>query len=296
MPKKICTRPNFAVMTWMQAVHRALLTILLAALPVIHAEATQLTGKFVWAELASDDVAAASRFYGDLFGWTFHEVDGYVTAYNHDEPVAGMFYYPRPKNAAGKPRWFGYISVPDVKQAEQSILAAGGRIRAPLRKLPGQEAEAVVFADPEGALFGVAHFASGDPEDYLAETGDWIWIQLLSRDVQKAGKFYQRVADYELVENGQMNGFPQFLLASEGYARAAISVISPKRQDIAPCWLPSLRVDSVSATIAKTLQLGGTVLVPPRPDLFAGRAAVIADPTGAAIGIMEWDAQSEEAP
>jgi len=280
----------------MRATGKILLVTLLAVIPVVHLEAAQLTGKFVWAELASDDIAAASRFYGDLFGWTFHEVDGYVTVYNQDEPIAGMFYYPRPKNATGKPRWFGYISVPDVQRTEQSILAAGGKIRAPLHKLPGQEAEAVVFADPEGALFGVAHFATGDPEDYLVETGDWIWIQLLSRNVQKAGEFYQHVANYELVENGQMNGSKQFLLASEGYARAAISAISPKRQDVAPCWMPSLRVDSVSATIAKALQLGGTVLVQPRPDLFAGRAAVITDPTGAAIGIMEWDPQPEVTP
>ncbi len=296
MLKKLCTYLILAVTTRLQAIGKTLLVVLLATIPVVHIEAAQLTGKFVWAELVSDNLAVATRFYGDLFGWTFHEVDGYVTAYNQDEPVAGMFYFPHPKNATGKPRWFGYISVPDVRQAEQSILAAGGKIRAPLRKLPGQEAEAVVFADPEGSLFGVVHFATGDPEDYLAETGDWIWIQLLSRNVQKAGKFYQQVANYELVENGHMNGSKQFLLASEGYARAAISGISPKRQDVAPCWMPSLRVDSVSATIAKALQLGATVLVQPRPDLFAGRAAVITDPTGAAIGIMEWDVQPEETP
>jgi hypothetical protein len=34
--------------------------------------------------------------------------------------------------------------------------------------------------------------------------------------------------------------------------------------------------------------LGGTVLVPPKPELFDNRVAVVADPTGAAIGLLEW--------
>ncbi|HSC75561.1 MAG TPA: VOC family protein [Pseudomonadales bacterium] len=275
---------------------KAFMPVLLAVLFSVHTHATQLTGKFVWAELVTDDLAVATRFYAGLFGWTFEEVDGYATAYNHDEPVAGLFYYPRAKSAAGKPRWFGYISVADVQKTGQSILAAGGKVRAPLRKLPGQDGDAMVFADPEGALFGVVHFAAGDPVDYLAETGDWIWIQLLSRDVHKAGSFYQHVANYELIKNGHANGADQFLLSSEGYARAAVMAISPKRRDVTPCWIPSLRVDNVAATIARAQQLGGTVLVPPRPDLFAGRAAVIADPTGGAVGIMEWDEQTEDAP
>ena len=296
MLKKSCVSLGSAIISWARVVRKVSLAALLTALSIVHAEAAQLPGKFVWAELVTDNLAVATHFYGGLFSWTFEEVDGYVTAYNGDEPVAGMFYYPRAKSATGKPRWFGYISVVDVRHAEQSILAAGGKVRASLRKLPGQNAEAIVFVDPEGALFGVVHFAEGDPEDYLAETGDWIWIQLLSRDVNKASHFYQRAAGYELTQNGQANGSDQFLLSSDGYARAAIMAISPKRRDIAPSWMPSLRVNSVSATIAKALQLGGSVLVAPRPDLFAGRAAVISDPSGGAVGIMEWDEQPEDAP
>src|SRR5262245_11723679 len=38
----------------------------------------RLPGKFVWADLVTDDVAAAQKFYGQLFGWTFREAGGYV--------------------------------------------------------------------------------------------------------------------------------------------------------------------------------------------------------------------------
>lgn len=117
---------------------------------------------------------------------------------------------------------------------------------------------------------------------------------MLSRDVKKSGIFYQNALGYELVNSGQINGSDKFLFVSEGYARAALMAISPQRQDVMPCWLPSLRVESVPETIAKAQQLGGTVLVSPRQDLFSGRTAVIADPSGGAIGIMEWDAEQED--
>ena len=47
---------------------------------------------------------------------------------------------------------------------------AGGRVLAPPQKMP-KRGEQAVFADPEGALFGVVKSSSGDPEDFLAEPG-----------------------------------------------------------------------------------------------------------------------------
>jgi len=39
---------------------------------------------------------------------------------------------------------------------------------------------------------------------------------------------------------------------------------------------------------ANAKRLGGQVLIAPRSGLFDGKVAVIADPTGAAIGLLEW--------
>ena len=40
--------------------------------------------------------------------------------------------------------------------------------------------------------------------------------------------------------------------------------------------------------LAMPKELGGKVLFAPRPEVFDGKLAVITDPTGAAIGVMEW--------
>jgi predicted enzyme related to lactoylglutathione lyase len=246
----------------------------------------RLPGKFVWADLVTDDVAAAQKFYARLFGWTFRDLGGYVVAANDERPLAGMWQRTR-SNAKATPRWFGYISVANVARAESIVTKSGGRVIAPAGKLPDR-GEQAVFADPEGALFGVVKSSAGDPQDFLADPGDWIWIQLLSRDARKASDFYRAVGRYEVVENALSNRVSDFVLTSKGYARATVRTIRVADEQVQPNWLLFVRVKSLSESAARTKELGGRVLLEPRADLLEGKVAVISDPTGAAIGLLEW--------
>jgi uncharacterized protein len=248
----------------------------------------RLPGKFVWADLVTDDVPAARKFYSQLFGWNFRNVGDYVIACNDDRPLGGMFQRPRPKDQAARPRWFAYISVPNVARAKKTVTQSGGRVLIEPRELP-KRGEQAVFADPEGAVFGVVKSSSGDLPDFLADPGDWIWIQLLSRDARKAAEFYRPVGGYEIVVNSETNRVSDYVLTSEGYARATVRTIRTADTTVQPTWLPFVRVKSVADLVALARQLGGKVLVEPKPELLDGKVAVIADPTGAAIGIMEWD-------
>jgi uncharacterized protein len=248
----------------------------------------RLPGKFVWADLVTDDVPAAQKFYAGLFGWNFRYVGDYVIACNDDRPLGGIFHRPRPADQSAQPRWFGYISVPSVNRAKKTVTRLGGKMLVQPQELPKRGLQAV-FADPEGALFGVVNSSSGDSPDFLADPGDWIWIQLLSRDGRKAAEFYSAVGGYKIVENGETNRVSDFVLTSEGYARATVRTIPAANTQVQPTWLPFVRVKSVAESVARAKQLGGTVLFEPRPELLDGKVAVIADPTGAAIGVMEWD-------
>jgi uncharacterized protein len=259
-----------------------------------NAQTPYLAGKFVWAEFVTDDLATARNFYGGLLGWTFQEADGYVTAFNGDQPVAGLLYHARPKDGAARPRWICYLSASNLSQVTKSVQAAGGVVRVPAMKIPGL-GERVIFADPEGAMFGLMHLQAGDPEDYLADNGSWIWLQLLSRDINSAAGFYQKVGGYSLFKDPQGSRGEQDLLVRDGYARAAVTLISPKRQQegVTPVWLPFLHVEHVAESLKQVSVLGGQVLLPPDPGLFDGRVAVIADPSGGVVGLMEWDAEQE---
>ena len=247
----------------------------------------RLPGKFVWADLVTDDALAAQKFYTALFGWKFYDYGGYLIGRNDDRPMCGMFQRPRPADPNAKPRWLGYISVGNVERAKEAVTKAGGRVLATPQKMP-KRGEQAVFADPEGALFGVIRSSAGDPQDFLADPGDWIWIQLLSRDGRKAAEFYRAVGGYTIVENNETNKLSDYVLTSEGYARATVRTIRTDDARLRPTWLPFVRVKNVGESVALTKQLGGKVWIEPTPDLFDGKVAVIADPTGAAIGILEW--------
>jgi predicted enzyme related to lactoylglutathione lyase len=285
---------------------RLLVTALLAACIPCHAEGPELPplttvkgnprlpGKFIWADLVTDDLAAARTFYQQLFNWRFAIAGNYSVVINDSHPIAGLFQKARPANdPKAKPRWFGYISVSNVKKAEKKVLDAGGKTLIAPQDFP-KRGEQAVFADPEGAIFGVMKSSSGDPEDTQGGLGDWIWIQLLSRDGRKAGEFYQAVCGYEVIENTTANRLNDYVLVSKGYARATVRTIPAARTEVNPTWLPYVRVADVSQTAARARQLGGTVLVEPKPELLEGKVAVIADPTGAAVGILSWFPETKE--
>ena len=152
----------------------------------------------------------------------------------------------------------------------------------------------VDVADPEGVVFGVIKSRSGDPEDFLAEPGEWIWIELLSRDARQAAEFYRGVAGYEIVENSDSPRANDYVLVSEKFARATVMEIPKDHPQVRPAWLPYVRVKHIAESITQARQLGGQVLVAPQPELFDGRIAVVADPTGAAIGLLEWDVPADK--
>jgi uncharacterized protein len=250
-------------------------------------DSPRLPGKFVWADLVTDNVPAALKFYQELFGWRFQIVGNYTIALNNERPLCGMFQRPRPAGQGAQPRWFGYVSVRSIERAQRTVTKLGGRVLADPRKFPNR-GEQAVFADPEGAVFGVIKSSSGDPEDFLPDPGDWIWVQLLSRDAQKAAEFYRAVGGYDVVHNASSNRLSECVLVSEGYARATVRTIPNSNTHVQPTWLPFVRVKNIAESVARAKELGGDVRLEPKSSLFEGRLAVVADPTGAAVGLLEW--------
>ncbi len=264
-----------------------------ASLACAQAQPSYLPGEFVRADLLTNDLSAATAFYGNLFGWEFKIHPERAAILADERELGSIFQRDLPPDDVRKPRWIAYMSVPDVGVAQQRVSEHGGStLLAP--RVMDDLGTLAVFSDAEGAVFGAIHLTAGDPEDYMAEPGEWIWLQLLSRDAVKAGEFYARLAPYELFDDGAVEGSGSYLLASEGYARAALKTIPADRTELKPAWLPFVRVANILEAIGRVQQLGGRVLVQPRPELFDGKVAVIADPTGAVLGILEW--QYAEAP
>jgi predicted enzyme related to lactoylglutathione lyase len=258
-------------------------------------------GKFVWIDLVTADVPGAEKFYGSLFGWTFAELgEGrgrYTLAYQAGSPVAGIAARPpAPVPATSQARrswWIAFMSVADVDRAAADVARKGGKVLIPARNLEGRGRMAVL-ADPDGAPFGLVKSSSGDPPDFRAEPGEWIWAVYQSPDAASAAAFYQDLGNYEVVPDERVGNAESFSLQAEGYARASLVEIPAGRSELRPEWLYFVRVRDVSASVARAVELGGRVLAAPRADLLEGRLAVITDPGGAPLGLLEWAADDGE--
>lgn len=270
----------------------------LAPLPPLNDPATteQLPGKFIFADFFTSEIEVARRFYGELFGWEWRWAssdNSYGMFYQNDIAVAGV----AQRDAAGTERaygrWIYYISTTEVPAQVAQIVASGGRVLLEPRSLPARGTLAVV-ADPEGAPFGLLDSSSGDPADYRAEPGEWIWLSLYSNDTQKAAKFYRSLFGYDVSETDSTGDNLELILAKGGFARAGIGLL-PAESDSHPTWLGYIQVDDVAAGVGKAVSLGGEVLLSPSPDILDGQLAIVADPTGAPFALIHWTFDDLEA-
>lgn len=252
----------------------------------------RLPGKFVWADLVAPDIGAARRFYQQMFGWSYRTLEGdarpYTLAFVNGQPVAGMIQRRDEQARTVSGRWVGFVSVADVAQASQYVTGKGGKVLIEARSLP-ERGEMALLADPDDVPIGVIASASGDRDDFLVEQGEWIWALYQSPAAASAAAFYQDLGGYEIVPDERYFEAPHFLLVAQGYSRASLLEIPPGNTRLQPGWLYFIRVDDVLKQVARAEELGGRTLVAPREDLAEGRLAVIADPGGAPVGLMQWE-------
>ncbi len=260
-------------------------------------------GKVVWADLVTPDLDGAKRFYGGLFGWTFRDVPGdpnYALALLDGEPVAGMVHKAQPTGLSLQPAWLTFLAVRDVVAAQQAAVQHGGKVLSEAHYIPHRGRQAVL-ADADGAVFAVLAADGGDPPDYLAAPGEWIWSSVLVKDAKQETEFYKSLLSYDIYdlasEGGSEDPAQHYILSSDNYARAGLNSLPADSMRRHPHWLNFVRVTDAAAAAKKAVALGGRVLVEPRLDRQGGSLAVLADPSGAPFGVMEWsDTDTKQEP
>jgi hypothetical protein len=256
-------------------------------------------GKVIWADLVTPDLNQSEHFYAGLFGWTFQPVAGdanYAVALMDGEAVGGILQRTIPTGEHRQSAWLTFIAVADVDAAKRAAVAHGAKILAEPKSY-AQRGRQAVFADPDGAVFAVLASSSGDPPDVLAAPGEWLWSSLLVRNADQEAAFYHSLFAYDTFDLPSDDNSKHVILSSGGFARAGLSSLPGDSMRRHPHWLNFVRVADAEASATKAVQLGGRVLVEPRMDRHGGKLAVVADPNGAPVGLMEWsDTDPEEQP
>ena len=255
-------------------------------------------GKVVLMQLVTPDLATAKRFYGGLFGWRFRDLklggEDYAEATLDQQLVAGLLHKALPAGERRQSSWLAFLAVRDVDATKKLALANGAKVLREPHTVQNRGREAV-FSDPQGAVFAVLASSSGDPPDELADPGEWIWASLSTPDPDTNAGFYQTLFDYEVFDLPADAGARHLMLATDSYARASANTLPKGPPGARPHWMNYVHVEDVAAASARVQALGGRVLVAPRADRHGGRVAIVADPLGAAFGLLEWpDVQGKE--
>jgi predicted enzyme related to lactoylglutathione lyase len=233
------------------------------------------TGKFCWFDLMTTDVASASAFYGELFGWELrpHGAGGYHMLHDRaGRSLGGMMASPPGQPSA----WLPYATTDDIAATVATIREHGGRFY--LQHKDENVGEFIIFSDAQGAA--MAALQPSRPLDaYPREKGEnhITWTELQTADPLGALTFYQAVFGWASEAWG-----PDYLLVGDEHA-AAIR----RSTEGPPSWLLYVNTDNADATTSRVEALGGRVLAPVTTLGEVGRFAVYADPTGATFAVME---------
>lgn len=250
-----------------------------------------LTGAPCWIELSTSDAEASQAFYGELFGWTFEqggpEYGGYVNCSKNGAKVAGLMQ--NDGQVGPTDVWALYLSTPDADATAARATAAGATVVVPPMNIPedGALGRMAFVADVGGAAIGMWQPGQHVSFDKVAEPGTPVWFELLTRDYEPTVAFYQDVFGWETHVESDAPEFRYTTLGNaETQAAGIMDATAMLPEGMPPHWRVYFNVSDVDAAVAKSTEIGATV-VEPAMDTPYGRMAGLTDSTGAPFNLHQ---------
>ena len=116
--------------------------------------------------------------------------------------------------------------------------------------------------------------------------GTFFWNELMTRDVEKAKKFYADTLGWTYEAMPMANGTYWVAKAGGQAVGGIFPLTSPQFDGVPEAWMAYLAVDDVDARVKKAQSLGATLMQPIFDVPGVGRIAVLREPGGAGIGWM----------
>lgn len=245
---------------------------------------------FCAVELATNDSAAAATYYGALFGWTTEDMpagdEGVYTRFKLDGREASAMFELGGPMVGMPPHWRCYVSVDDADEAAQRLSAAGGTVLMPPRGAL-DTGRTAVFADPSGAVFFVWQPGTRRGVEVVDEPGALTWCELTTTDYQAAKQFYGLIFGWQGKTTEGEPIYTEWMIPGRERPAGGMLQMSGEWAGVPPHWMCYFAVEDCDASVAKAVELGGDVKLPPKTVEGVGRFSVIGDPQGAIFAVIQ---------
>ena len=245
-----------------------------------------MQGQFVWFDLMTTDLPAATAFYRTVIGWTAEDAGmtdrSYTVLAAGGVPVGGIMPIP-PQAAGAPPAWRDYVAVDDVDAAAAKARELGGNVHVGPEDIPGIGRFAVV-ADPQGAAFilfkGMTAMPDAMPPPGPGHAG---WHELRTSDQEAGLAFYVALLGWTkgaAHDMGPMGTYQMFAAPSGPEVGGVMTMPGAP-----PHWLQYFNVDAIEPAIARVQDAGGCAAQ--RADGSTGRPVRGAVPRSAGSDVRD---------
>lgn len=252
-----------------------------------------------WVDTEQPDPAAATRFYGELLGWQFHDAvppdapGSYLIATLDGSDVAAI------APGEGAAAWNTYVATDDADSTAALVRDLGGSIvAAPWDAGPG--GRAAVCADPQGAVFRLWQARNRLGAQTTNTSGAWNFSNLHTTDPAVLA-FYSEIFGWQhdpalgagmirvpgygdhLAATIDPDIFERQTFAPPGFADVVAGLVIT---DERPGWQVVFTVTDRDGSAADAERLGAQILS--STDTEWTREVLIRDPQGAELTLSQF--------
>ena len=249
-----------------------------------------MSGAFVWYELMTSDLPAATRFYAAVLGWETKDAGmpfPYTLASLSGKPLGGMMTLPADAAQSGaQPAWVGYVGVANCDAAASAAQAAGATVCAPAQDIPGVGRFATLM-DPQGAVFVAFQGSDGTAPEPSPSTvpGTVGWHELITVDSEKALAWYGQQFGWTSTESMDMGEMGIYRMFATGGTPAGGMMNRPPQMPVS-AWLFYFNVDSIDAAIVRVESAGGKIALGPHEVPGGSWIVNATDPQGVMFALV----------
>ena len=248
-------------------------------------------GSFMWYELKTKDIAKSREFFSKVAGWKYDEMDMgpggiYTIIKAGDQTVGGMMPMDGPDWGDMPSHWSYYADVEDVDSSAAKVEKLGGKNEHPTMDVPDVGRFTGISA-PDGSNMYIMTPAHRATEPPCPDAGHFLWVELMSRDFDKAKEFYTKLMGWDVAEMPMPEGYVyNIFMSGNGGVGGGMNMPPEVPPEMPSCWMGYIHAPDLDKALKAVDANGGQIAMPPMEVPGVGRMAHVMDPSGAVVALM----------